>query len=132
MAHSHPAELEVVRDVLDTLLVDRNHEPLGRVDGIVARLDGTGPPRLLRLELGPVIRARRIGRAPARWIEALGRRFSPTGGRPVRIAWSRLLRFEREIEVNALAEHSPALALERCLRNLVRHIPHLKKDHGTS
>ncbi|MBD1845553.1 hypothetical protein H6F89_19485 [Cyanobacteria bacterium FACHB-63] len=44
--------MNLVRDVLDNQIVDRNQTKMGKVDGIVFELRDGQPPRLLYLESG--------------------------------------------------------------------------------
>src|SRR5436853_294144 len=55
-----PQKLHLVRDVLDKLLVDRNHEPLGRADRIVLVMQDDGAARVARLEIGSPGLAQRL------------------------------------------------------------------------
>ena len=44
--------MELVRDVLDGIILDREGTEMGRVDGLVLRLEDEGPPLVDHLELG--------------------------------------------------------------------------------
>lgn len=60
--------MELVRDLLDKQLIDRNGVNTGRVDGIVVELREDGPPRLVALEAGPAVLAYRVGPRMGRWV----------------------------------------------------------------
>jgi sporulation protein YlmC with PRC-barrel domain len=58
--------VDVVRDLLDKAVVDRNGREMGRVDGIVLEQEAGQPPRLAAILIGPA---------------ALGSRLHPALGR---------------------------------------------------
>jgi hypothetical protein len=123
-----PEELELARDVLDKLMVDRDSHPLGRADSVVLVIDGGAPPRVARLEVGAPALARRIGRRPGRWVAALGRRFGLHGGKPVRVAFSKIRSGGIELQIDTHADRSTLLAWERWIgQHIVRYIPGRKK-----
>ena len=125
--------IHLVRDVLDKQLVDRReHDPMGRVDGIVIELcDETGggaehpPPRVVAIECGFPVLGARIHPRLGRWARALGRRFGVRRGRVFRIPITRVHSIaQAEVEIDLEADRTPATAWERWLRNhVIRHIP---------
>jgi hypothetical protein len=123
-----PDELHLVRDVLDKLLVDRSHEPLGRADGVVLVMNDNGQPRVARVQVGTTILASRLGERIGRWARKLGARFGLRGGQPVRFAWSKVQSTGIEIVIDTDADRSPAHAWERWIRqHITRHIPSLHR-----
>ena len=68
--------LELVRDVLDTQIVDADETKMGRADGIVLAIDGDGPPRVDHLELGFAVLARRLHPRLEQWLQNLRERWS--------------------------------------------------------
>jgi hypothetical protein len=117
--------MHLIRDVLDKLLVDGAHDPLGRVDGLLTELRGDDhPPRVIAIETGIPVLARRLHPRLERWARAIGRRFGVRRGRTFRIRWRRVRRIDLEIEVNVKADRSPATAWERWLgKHITRHLP---------
>ncbi|HEU4641525.1 MAG TPA: hypothetical protein VFS44_03650 [Gemmatimonadaceae bacterium] len=112
--------MELARDVLDKLLVDGEHRPLGRVDGLVLSWAADEPPRVIAIELGAATLAQRLPRWLGRMIDALARRFSPRHGEPYRLDWERVRRLgRREIEIDIDGPRSGALDTERWLRDHV-------------
>ncbi|HEX6536257.1 MAG TPA: hypothetical protein VF041_16820 [Gemmatimonadaceae bacterium] len=117
--------MELGRDVLDKLLVDRQRRPMGRVDGLVLVCPPDEPPRVTAIECG----AGTLGARLPRWlgwaVARLARRFGARGGAPYRIEWSRVSRIgHREIEIDVDGPRSGALATERWLRDhVVARIP---------
>jgi sporulation protein YlmC with PRC-barrel domain len=118
-------KIALIRDVLDKLLVDRDGDPLGRVDGIVLLVTPNNPrPRVAQIENGLPTLAQRLPRPVARslhWvIRKLGRRWA----RRVRMPWSRVEAIGKEVKIDVSAEHSPLLAGERWLcHHVIERIP---------
>jgi hypothetical protein len=73
--------IRLIHDVLDSQLVDRTQQKMGRVDGLVLEIRDGEPPRVAELLIGGSVLADRIGG----WMVALVR------------AGSRLLRIEPEV-----------------------------------
>jgi len=120
-----PEELEIIRDLLDKQLVDREETKMGRADGIVLALDGDGPPRIDRLELGFVVLARRMHPKVEKWFEALRRRWSVRKSARQMVPWSKVLDITpKHIQLDVNALETPAFDWERWLRDhIVTKIP---------
>ena len=116
--------MDLIRDVLDNQLVDRNQRKMGKVDGIVIELREEKLPRLTYLETGATALARRLHPRIQSWVAALERRWGQKEGKPYRIPWSKVRDIGIDVEVNVEAEQTPALAYELWLRDhVIRHIP---------
>jgi len=63
--------MDLIRDVLDNQIVDRNQRNMGKVDGIVMELRDREPPRLAYIEVGMPTLARRLHPRLQRWVAAL-------------------------------------------------------------
>jgi len=61
--------LQLVHDVIDSQLVDRHQEKIGRVDELLLELEAGKPPRVATIVIGGGARARRVGR----WMHACHR-----------------------------------------------------------
>jgi sporulation protein YlmC with PRC-barrel domain len=83
--------MNLVRDVLDKQVVDREQVKIGKVDGIVVELRAGKPPRVAFVELGSVTLARRLGPWLERWVSSISARL---GGdkyqEPYRIPWDKV------------------------------------------
>ena len=55
------AAIELIHDVLDMQLVDRDGEKMGRVDGITLELRDGEPPRVAELLVGGTVLVDRVG-----------------------------------------------------------------------
>ena len=84
--------MELIRDILDKQVVDRNETKIGKVDGIVLEVREGKPPRVVAVELGAVALAHRLGPRLGRLASALAVAMSGEEHRdPHRIDW-RLVR----------------------------------------
>lgn len=117
-------EIAVIRDLLDKQLVDREGEPLGRVDGIVMSYSADAPPRLTHFEMGAQTLAPRLPRPFQGMLAWLGQRLSPRSGPPYRIETSRIIQLGRTIKVDIDGTRSAARETERWVRDhIVARIP---------
>ena len=117
-------DIAVVRDLLDKQLVDREGEPLGRVDGIVMSYSADAPPRITHFELGAQTLARRLP-PPFRGVLAwLANRLSPRGMQPYRVEVSRVIQLGRTIRIDIDGTRSAAHDTERWVRDhIIGRIP---------
>jgi hypothetical protein len=116
-------ELDLVRDILDTRVLDREKRPLGKVDGVGLELREGAPPRVAYLEIEGARAWARLGRRFARWAAKIAARWQGEG-HPYRFTWSQVRDLGIDLEIEADAEQAPPLDLERWLRDkFVKHIP---------
>jgi hypothetical protein len=117
-------KINLVHDVLDKLVVDHQHDPIGRVDSLVLALEDGRPPRVARVEIGSAVLGRRLHPRIGRWIRNFAHRFGVHNGSPTRIAWSKLKLTGIEIEADVQADRTNALAWEHWLReHIVIRVP---------
>jgi hypothetical protein len=117
-------ELALIRDVLDALLIDRDGEPMGRVDGIVMSWRPDAAPHITHLELGGATMVRRLPRRLRTMAEWIARKLSPRTGDPYRIEVARIVHFGKRIELDIDASRSAARATERWVRDhIIARIP---------
>jgi sporulation protein YlmC with PRC-barrel domain len=115
--------MELVRDVLDKLMLDRNGRDMGRVDGVVLETRPDAPPRLSALELGPAVLAHRVHPVLGRWVAALESGLGISEGRPVRIPADDVLSFGDHIKVDRAVGETAAATFEHRLRRWIGSIP---------
>src|SRR5690349_1144592 len=82
-------KVDLVRDLLDKQLVDRRHEPMGRVDGVVLTFADGEQPSVASLESAIPIAAERAARLLGRSVRGVGRRCGLREGKPMEIAWEK-------------------------------------------
>jgi hypothetical protein len=113
--------MDLVRDVLDKKVIDRNGRDMGRADRIVLRLRPDGSPVVEAIEIGPVVLAGRVHPLGARWVAALlqAMGFDP---QPLRIAWKDL-EVNDHVRADLAFGETTAAAIEQRLRRVVGAIP---------
>jgi sporulation protein YlmC with PRC-barrel domain len=116
--------VDVIRDVLDNQIVDRNQRKMGKVDGIIIEIRDGQPPRLAYLETGATTLAQRLHPRLARWVAAIERRWGAKNSQPCRIPWSKIRDIGIDVEVDVDAEQTSVLAYEQWLRKrVIKRIP---------
>ena len=109
--------MDLVREILDKQLVDRNEERLGRVDSVVIELRADAPPRVVHFELGFVPLARRVSLRLERLAMALHKRLAVRRSARYGIPWSSVTDVTmHHIQVDVIAEETVAYDWERWLR----------------
>ncbi|TGP86000.1 MULTISPECIES: PRC-barrel domain-containing protein [unclassified Mesorhizobium] len=93
--------MDLLRDLLDKQVVDRNGVKIGKVDGIMAQLRPDRPPRIVAIELGSITLARRLGSRPGRWMVWLAAKLGgERHAEPHRIPWKKVRDIGVDIEVD--------------------------------
>jgi hypothetical protein len=115
--------MDLVRDVLDQAVVDRQGCEMGRVDGVLIEAVAGAPPRVVAIEIGPDVLASRITPVLGRLVAALEDVLRISGGRPVRIAFRDVIDVGPQIKVDRVWSESPATIIERRLRRWLRRLP---------
>ncbi len=113
------AELDLARDVLDRLLIDRERHEMGRVDGIALELRDDAAPRVSALEVGAGVIGWRLSPMLGRLAEGLEHMIGLGGSRPLRVPFSAVKAIDLEIRLDVLADETPATLLEHRLRTLL-------------
>lgn len=110
--------MHLVRDVLDKQLVDKDRIRVGRVDGVVLRLDMPGPPKVVAIELGKSTLVRRL------WTGVGLRRLARDRAHGYHIAWSQVGQVGVDITVDVDRRDLPLERWQQWLRQRVlRWIP---------
>ena len=114
--------MEVVRDILDKQLIDRDGCELGRVDGILLECGG-GPPRLEAILIGASVLGHRIHPAIGTCIAAVERLLGLGDRRPMRVDFTHLKPVGHDIAVSLPSAKVAAEAVEHGLRVWLMKIP---------
>ncbi|MDF5710340.1 MAG: hypothetical protein PUP90_22390 [Nostoc sp. S4] len=123
--------MNLIRDVLDNQLVDRNQREMGKVDGIIIQLRDGEPPRLAYIEIGMTTLARRIHPRLANWVGIIAQKWGAKQSQPLIIPWSKVLDVGIDVDVDLEAEATPALAYEKWLRDrIIKKIPGQNNDNS--
>jgi sporulation protein YlmC with PRC-barrel domain len=115
--------MDLVRDLLDKKLVDRNGREMGRVDDIVLEIRGNAAPRVTALEVGPAALAYRIRPLFGRIASAVEHAFGVDEGRPVRFGTAQILGINDAVKVDVAAGETPVNLIEHRLRRWLARIP---------
>jgi sporulation protein YlmC with PRC-barrel domain len=92
--------VDLVRDLLDKRLVDRNGREMGRVDRIMLQVRAGAPPRVAMLEVGPSVLASRLHPVLGRVVAALEYACGVHEGRPVRVAFHDVIDVHDHVRVD--------------------------------
>jgi sporulation protein YlmC with PRC-barrel domain len=115
--------VELVADLLDKLVVDRNGREMGRVDGIAIEVRDGMPPRVAALEIGPSVLGYRLHPAAGRFVAGLEQAFGVADGRPVRIPAGDVLAIGIDVKVDVAIGETGAANVEDRLRRWVAKLP---------
>ena len=115
--------MDLVRDLLDKKVVDRNGREIGRVDSVVLENGQHGPVRVSAIEIGPAVLAYRVRPALGRWVAALEHGFDVDEGRPLRIPIGDVLEIADHVKVDRAFGETPAATVEQRLRRWLARIP---------
>jgi hypothetical protein len=104
--------MNLVRDVLDKKLIDREDCDMGRVSGLIMHVSESAPPRLTYILVGGPTLWMRIHPFFGRISERLGKAWGPGRKDPVKIPWSRVDTVGREVKLDVQAKETGALDWE--------------------
>jgi sporulation protein YlmC with PRC-barrel domain len=114
--------MDVVRDVLDKSVVDRNGREMGRVDAIVLE-HGDGPPRITALLIGPVALGSRLHPMLGRIMSTLERYLGIDHDRPARIRVADVDEIGRKIRLRLTIGETAVAAVEQLIRRWIVKLP---------
>lgn len=112
--------LDVIRDILDKQLIDRDGTSMGRADGVVLEIRDGEQPVVDHLQLGAIVLARRLHPRAVRVVEWFRRRW-PVRHEAVQVVrWPQIADItSHDIRLNLEVEKTPAFDWERWLRDHV-------------
>ena len=116
--------MDLVRDVLDKKLMDREDCEMGRVDGLVMQFGESSQPRISHIQIGGKTLWMRLHPLLAKLAASLGRKWGPKRTSPVRIPWSRVVTAGRAIKLDVEAKETGAIDWELWIaRHIIERIP---------
>jgi sporulation protein YlmC with PRC-barrel domain len=117
--------MELIRDLLDKQVVDREQTKIGKIDGVIAELRAGEPPRVTFVEIGTVALARRLGSRYGRWASRLGGWIGGEKDRePYRIPWSKVRDIGVDIEFDVDVQETAIFDWQDWLRDhIIGRIP---------
>lgn len=114
--------MDLVRDVSDKLVVDRDGREIGRVDRVLLDIRPDGP-RVVAIEIGPAVFASRLSATLGRWAAGLERALGFDEGRPMRVEIHDVMTIHPHIRVNRAFADTPAATVEATLRRWLPRLP---------
>ena len=116
--------MHLVRDVLDKELLDREEEPMGRVDGLIMHLGERSQPRITHIAVGGSTLWERVHPVLGRLSKRMRRWWGPKREKEVRIAWSHVKTVGRDIKLDVEAKKTGAIDWELWIaHHIIEHIP---------
>ena len=116
--------MNLVRDVLDKKLTDREKCEMGRVDGLLMRVGERSQPRITHIVIGGSTLWMRVHPALARLSVRLARIWGPRRTEPITIPWSRVESVGKDIRLDVKARDTGALDWELWIaRHVIERIP---------
>ena len=115
--------MDVVRDLLDKQVLDRNGRELGRVDSVIVDLHGDGSAIVSAIEIGFIACAQRLHPFLGRCARAIETILGLDNRRPVRIPFALIVDYENDVKVDVASTDTPVLAVEQKARRIVSSIP---------
>ena len=116
--------MDLVRDVMDKKLVDRENCPLGRVDGLVMEVGQRSQPRITHIQIGGETLWTRLHPFFAGLAARLAGMWGPKRKGHLRIPWSRVTTVGQDIRLDVKARETGALDWETWIaRHIIERIP---------
>ena len=115
--------MELVNELLDQQVIDRNGRELGRVDSIVLEMRDDGPPIVAAIEIGLVTIARRLHPFLGRCASAFEVIAGVEAERPVRVPFSKIIDLEPDVRLDLTSSELATLALDQKARAIVSALP---------
>ena len=116
--------MDLVRDVMDQKLLDREECEMGRVDGLVMQLGERSQPRITHIQMGGTTPWMRLHPVFARLATRLAQMWGPKRKEPVRIPWSRVTSVGRDIKLDVGVRETGAIDWEIWIaRHIIERIP---------
>ncbi len=112
--------MDLVRDVLDKPVFDRNGREMGRADALVLEMRDGKPPLVRAIEIGPDVLAGRLHPALGRLAAALQEIFRVADNRPIRIPFSEVDVRNHRIVADVAAGETGATNVELRVRQFLR------------
>jgi len=115
--------MDVVHDVLDKPIVDRNGREMGRVDGIVLDVRGNEPPRLSQVLIGASVLGARVHVALGRWVHGVEHGLGLGDERPIEIDFAHVDEVGEKVKVDLAVGETAADTFEQRVRTWIIKIP---------
>ena len=114
--------MDLVRDIEDKLVLDRDGREIGRVDRVLLEMRADGP-HVAALEIGPAVLATRLSARLGRWVAAFEYALGFDRGRPLRIPVQEIVATDPHIRIDRSFSDTPAATVEAALRSWLPRLP---------
>ena len=116
--------MDLIRDVLDKKLIDREECDMGRASGLIMQLGENTQPRITHVLIGGPSLWARIHPSLGKLSSKLARAWGPKRTEPVTIPWSKVETVGKQIKLDVKAKDTGALDWELWVaRNIIERIP---------
>jgi hypothetical protein len=116
--------MDLIRDVLDKKLTDREDCEMGRVSGILMQLGENTQPHITHIVVGGPTLWTRVHPALGRLARRLARVWGPKRDEPVKIPWSRVETVGKDVKLDVDGKETGALDWELWIaRHIIERIP---------
>ena len=115
--------MDVVRDVLDKAVIDRNGREMGRIDGILLEQQPDQPLRLAAVLIGPAALGDRVHPRLGRLVRWIERRFGVDHNRPARVEFADIEHIETKVRLRLTISDTAVAAVEQRLRSWLLRLP---------
>jgi sporulation protein YlmC with PRC-barrel domain len=115
--------MDVVGDVLDKAVVDRNGREMGRVDGIVVDWVPDQPLHLAAVLIGPAALADRLHPVLGRFVRRVERQFGLGPNRPAQIKFADVDQVDAKVRLSLAIGDTAVAAVEGRLRAWILRLP---------
>ena len=115
--------MNIVRDILDKQVVDRDGRPMGRCDSVTITFNSDGPPRLTAVVIGTVPLGNRLAPRIGRWMAAFERWIGTSHARPVAVPFEHIRRQGLSLVADVQARDTAAMVVEQTLQRWLARIP---------
>ena len=121
--------MNLIRDLLDQQIIDREGHKAGKVDGIALEIRSDGPPRVAWLDVGMDVLARRFSTRLERLVHEIYRRFQ-RDRKPSHVPWQKVDRIGISANLDIDCAELSSFRIEKWLRDhIIAKIP--GSSHGT-
>ena len=116
--------MNLVRDVLDKKLIDREHCCMGRVSGLVMHVSENAQPRVTHILVGGPTLWMRVHPFLGRMSTKLAAVWGPKRKEPVKIPWSRVETIGQDLKLDVEGKDTGALDWEIWIaKHVIERIP---------
>ena len=116
--------MNLIRDVLDQQIIDREGHRAGRVDGIALEIRPDGPPRVAYIDVGTDALARRFSTRLERFVRRIHHRVQGEHRKPFQVPWQKVVQVSISAHLDVDCAEYSSFHVEKWLRDhIITKIP---------